>query len=122
MRPFLVLIVSLFVGVAVGAASTIPQWSATNDFGSVTHPEVKRVQSSNDPMPKAVVVGAEVFEFGKMNVDATLTTIIDDIKSVNETFVCKDLCNASVQLVVETRNNRRVISHCISYASEHVGC
>lgn len=71
MRPFLVLIVSLFVGVAVGAASTIPQWSATNDFGSVTHPEVKRVQSSNDPMPKAVVVGAEVFEFGKMNVDAT---------------------------------------------------
>ncbi|PQO47483.1 DUF1573 domain-containing protein [Blastopirellula marina] len=71
MRPFLVLIASLFIGVAVGAASTIPQWSATNDFGSASHPEVKRVQSSNDPMPKAVVVGDEVYEFGKMNVDAT---------------------------------------------------
>ncbi|TWT39163.1 DUF1573 domain-containing protein [Blastopirellula retiformator] len=71
MRPALVLIASLLLGVAIGAASTIPQWTATNDFGSISHPEVKRASSAGEPMPKAVVVGDAIFEFGKMNVDAT---------------------------------------------------
>ncbi|EAQ78029.1 DUF1573 domain-containing protein [Blastopirellula marina] len=71
MRPLLVLVASLFIGVAIGAASTLPQWTASNDFGSVTQPQVERVQSSDDPMPNAVIVGDAVFEFGKMNVDAT---------------------------------------------------
>ncbi|MCC9605933.1 DUF1573 domain-containing protein [Blastopirellula sp. JC732] len=71
MRPFLVLIASVLLGVAIGAASTVPQWTATNDFGALTHPEVQRVNATNQPMAKAVVVGDEVYEFGKMNVDAT---------------------------------------------------
>ncbi|MFI4874099.1 MAG: DUF1573 domain-containing protein, partial [Blastopirellula sp. JB062] len=71
MRPLLVLVVSLIIGVAIGAASTIPQWTAENEFGVVTRPEVERSQSSQDPMPKVAVVGDDVFEFGKMNVDAT---------------------------------------------------
>lgn len=70
MRPLLVLVVSLFVGVAIGAASTLPEWSATNEFGLISHPLVERLQSANEPMPKAVVVGDAIFEFGKMNVDA----------------------------------------------------